>query len=466
MKKNRLLYISAVMLFLCCFLSGCGKEKEPVVLTMWHVYGSQTDSPMNAMVSEFNQTVGKEQGITIQVTQISNTNAIHEAVLAGARKEPGAASLPDIFISYPKTVLAMTDDSVLVNFDDYFTEEEKKDYLPEFVQEGYVNDRLLVFPVAKSTELLFVDKTLFDRFAAETGADIEDLSSWEKMFKLSVEYYNWTDAQTPDVPFDGKALMVHDYSFNYLQLGVETLGGNFFDGDKINFSKELKQVWMPFAKAAIQGGVWLQEGYATEAIRTGDVIVSVASSASVLYYEDIVTYPNNVSEDIEVVARPVPVWNQNNKLVMQRGAGLCVTKSTTEREKAAMIFIKWLTAPENNVRFVTQAGYMPVTDGGFDKLPDSISSLENRKYRSLYQAFLETQSKYEFYTTPQISTYLSLEDITEDNFRSLLRSAREEYLTALSTWEDLDTPEGRKRAEQLAETLAETYYGKYQALYK
>ncbi len=151
---------------------------------------------------------------------------------------------------------------------------------------------------------------------------------------------------------------------------------------------------------------------------------------------------------------------------MQRGAGLCVTKSTTEREKAAMIFIKWLTAPENNVRFVTQAGYMPVTDGGFDKLPDSISSLENRKYRSLYQAFLETQSKYEFYTTPQISTYLSLEDITEDNFRSLLRSAREEYLTALSTWEDLDTPEGRKRAEQLAETLAETYYGKYQALYK
>ena len=466
MKKNRVFYISAVMLFLCCFLSGCGKEKEPVVLTMWHVYGNQTDSPMNAMVSEFNQTVGKEQGITIQVTQISNTNAIHEAVLAGAKKEPGAASLPDIFISYPKTVLAMPDPSVLVNFDDYFTEEEKKDYLPAFVQEGYINDSLSVFPVAKSTELLFVDKTLFDRFAQDTGADIEDLSSWEKLFDMSVAYYNWTDAQTPDIPFDGKTLMVHDYNFNYLQLGVETLGGNFFDGDKINFCPQLKAVWMPFAKAAIQGGIWLQEGYATEALRTGDAIISIASSASVLYYEDVVTYSNNISENIEVVARPVPVWNQGNKLVMQRGAGLCVTKSTAEREKAAMIFIKWLTAPENNVRFVTQAGYMPVTEGGFDKLPDSIGSLDNKKYRSLYQAFMDTQAEYSFYTTPQLSTYLSLEEITESNFRSLLRSAREEYLTEVSTWEDANTAEGRKRADKLAETLAETYYSKYQALYK
>ena len=49
------------------------------------------------------------------------------------------------------------------------------------------------------------------------------------------------------------------------------------------------------------------------------------SSASVLYYEDIVTYSDNRSEPIEIIARPVPVFKNGGKLVMQRGAGICLT---------------------------------------------------------------------------------------------------------------------------------------------
>ena len=104
MKIHKIINIMAVGGLVMGLLCGCGKAKEPVNLTVWHVYGAQTDSPMNAMVEEFNETVGKENGITIQVTQISNTNAIHEAVLAAANDEPGAAELPDIFLSYPKTI--------------------------------------------------------------------------------------------------------------------------------------------------------------------------------------------------------------------------------------------------------------------------------------------------------------------------------------------------------------------------
>jgi len=142
---------------------------------------------------------------------------------------------------------------------------------------------------------------------------------------------------------------------------VESLGENFFQNDGVRFGPAFERAWEPYAHAALEGGVWLQDGYATESLRTGDTIVSVASSASVLYYSDTVTYPDNTSEQVSITSMPYPVFDGGEKLVMQRGVGMCTTKSTPEREKACITFLKWLTSPERNVEFVTSLGYMPVT---------------------------------------------------------------------------------------------------------
>ena len=117
------------------------KEEMPTTITVWHVYGGQTDSPLNDLIEQFNQTVGKDRQINVQVTSVSNTNTIHELVLAAANGEPGAPELPDLFVSYPKTVMALPDDSILVDYQDYFSEEELSAFLPDFVEEGIVNDR-------------------------------------------------------------------------------------------------------------------------------------------------------------------------------------------------------------------------------------------------------------------------------------------------------------------------------------
>ena len=130
--------IAALLLavfILSCFVgcSGTPKEETPTTITVWHVYGGQTDSPLNDLIDEFNQTVGKEQQINVQVTSVSNSNTIHELVLAAANGEPGAAELPDIFSSYPKTVMALPDDSILVDYQDYFSEEELSAFIPAFM---------------------------------------------------------------------------------------------------------------------------------------------------------------------------------------------------------------------------------------------------------------------------------------------------------------------------------------------
>lgn len=435
MKQRKLIILlTAVALFCTGCSSTAKKETTPTTITVWHVYGGQADSPLNDLINQFNQTVGKEQQINVQVTSVSNTNTIHELVLSSANGEPGASELPDLFISYPKTVMALPDESILVDYRDYFSEEELSEFLPAFVEEGTVNNRLVILPVAKSTEIMFINKTIFDRFSQATGVTLEDLDTWEGLFRAAEIYADWTDAQTPDIPGDAKSMFVHDYYFNYFQVGAESLGEDFFRGDGLAFGPAFRTAWEPLAQAAIQGGVWLQGGYATASLRTGDSVVSVASSASILYYSDVVTYPDNTSEDITIISRPCPVFEDGEKLVMQRGAGFCTVRSTPERERAAVTFLKWLTEPEHNVEFVTRTGYMPVTQTAFEnELPKAIEGLESPKYASLYQAYLDTQGNYKFYVPPQLETYLSLETTLEDHVRAQLALGRQDYLEAGET---------------------------------
>jgi len=419
----------AALLLLCsgCSTGNSGSD-QPITLTIWHVYGAQTDSPLNDLIETFNNTVGKEQGIKVEVTMVSNNNNIHKDILASANNEPGAQDLPDIFVAYPKTVLAMPDESILVDYRDYFTEEELSAFVPEFLEDGTVNERHVILPVAKSTELLFVNKTAFDRFSADTGVTLEDLSTWEGLFDAACKYAAWTDAKTPDIPNDSIPFFVHDFHFNYFQVGVESLGENFFDGEKIAFGPAFEQVWKPYAKACLSGGVWLQGGYATEPLRTGESIVSVASSASVLYFSNEVIYADNTSETVELIVLPCPVFEDGAQTVMQRGAGMCVVKSTPEREKAAVTFLKWLTEPVCNTEFVTSTGYMPVLQAAFDgQLPQKIGELRDPTYIELYKAYLDTQAEYEFYTAPQHKTYLDTETMFEETIRLQMRSGRKAY---------------------------------------
>ena len=419
MKKRIVLCLLALALL--SVMTGCGKKKDadPLTVTLWHVYGGEVDSPLNGLIEQFNSTIGAEQNIRVKVELVSNSGSIHKSVLAAANSDPGAPSLPDMFVSYPKTVLALPDQDMIVDYRDYFSPEELGTFIPAFMEEGQIGGRQAILPLAKSTEVLFVNRTLFDRWAATSGASYDDLTTWEGIYALAERYAVDT----------GKCFLVNDYHFNYFQGGVESLGENFFQNDGVRFGPAFERAWEPYAHAALEGGVWLQDGYATESLRTGDTIVSVASSASVLYYSDTVTYPDNTSEQVTIASMPYPVFEGGEKLVMQRGAGICTVTSTPEREKACMTFLKWLTDSKRNVEFVTQLGYMPVKQEAFEKyLPDAIEQLQDPMYQSLYQAFLQTQEQYTFYTAPQYEDYLELETRFEDQIRQKLQIARRSYV--------------------------------------
>lgn len=166
--KQRLIWILCSAFLLCCALGGCGEAalldpKAPVTLTFWHVYGGQADSPMNELVDRFNATVGRERGVLVNVTSVSNSSAIHDALVAAAHGEPGAGELPDLFTCYPKTALAMGTE-LLLDWNDAVPAESREACVPAFLAEGQVNGAQLIYPIAKSSEVLFVNNTIFPAF--------------------------------------------------------------------------------------------------------------------------------------------------------------------------------------------------------------------------------------------------------------------------------------------------------------
>ena len=127
MKKRLVVLLSLLSLIPC--LSGCSENtqpsaSDPVVLTMWHVYGSQTESPLNAAIDEFNNTAGKENGVTVNVVSVTSSSAIDRALSASANGEPGAEELPDLFTAYPRVAEIVGKDKLL-SWDSYFAKEEQ-----------------------------------------------------------------------------------------------------------------------------------------------------------------------------------------------------------------------------------------------------------------------------------------------------------------------------------------------------
>ena len=368
---------------------------------MWHVYGAQTESPMNDLVERFNSTVGRERGIVVEVTSVSNSTAIHSALVSAARLQPGSGDLPDLLICYPKTLAAMGSNRAL-DWNSWFSKKEREAFVPEFLEEGILDGGLRIFPLTKSTNIFYVNASIFDRFSRDTGVTYADLATWEGVFDAAEKYYRWSG---------GKAFFKYDDWLHYFMINTEALGGSFFSGENINWeSPVLKKIWTPLARAALKGEVNLSPGYCTKAMMIGEAVCGIGSSASVIYFKDTVTFADNTTIPLRLVMLPVPLFRGAKPLVIQRGAGLCALKSTPDREYAASIFCKWLASEEINLPFAIRCGYFPVTKKALERLGrEEDAEFSDNRHREQYKVMLDLYAHSSFYRPPVFGGYADME---------------------------------------------------------
>jgi len=456
-----------IVIFLFFFIfstqSGCQggvnlNPKNPITLTFWHNYGGQMKNTMDQLIDEFNATIGAEKGIILNVTSISGSATLHEKLTMSANEDPGAPELPDLTTAYPKTALLLAQKGLLVNLDRLFTEEELSAYVPPFLEEGrFLDNGLYVFPTAKSTEVLFVNKTLFNRFARENDVSFKDLETFEGIIKAAEKYYRWTDAQTPEIKNDGKMFFVPDSLFNLTQVGYRQLGDDFLKDNKANFSSPVfSKIWDCYYKPAVKGYLAIIDGYGSDLAKTGDIVCTTGSSAGILFFPPTVTYADNTSEPVEYSILPYPVFEGGKKIAIQRGSGMCVIKSTPEKEYAAGVFLKWFTEPEQNLRFVASTGYLPVTKEAFGEIMNKeIENINDPTVQKLLTTAIQMQQEYDFYIPPLFEEFDSLGKEYENKMKKIASNSRQDYLKLLAQVGEQEAFEKIEVTVEQAKTMLE-----------
>lgn len=382
---------------------------KPVSLTVWHYYNGAQQAAFDQLVSEFNATEGKDKGIYVEGYTQGSVSDLEKAVSDAVSGAVGAQSLPDIFSTYADTAYAVQKEDKLADLSSYFTEEELSEYVDSYIKEGYFHDdtSLYLFPVAKSTEIMMINKTDWKPFADATGSSLEELSTLEGVADVAKRYYEWTDSLTPDIPDDGKAFYGRDSMSNYFIIGMKQLGADIFDVKDgqvtIQADKEkVRRLWDNYYVPYVNGYFASMGKFRSDDVKTGDILAYTGSCASSMYFPDQVVTDED-SHAIDYVVMQPPVLEGGEQINVQQGAGMAVTKSDVQHEYASCEFLKWFTRKENNLRYVCESAYLPVRKdaNSMEALDEVIKEKDLKVNAKAYQCLSSILNAYEsihFYT--------------------------------------------------------------------
>ena len=425
-------FFAALLAVMMIFpLAGCEKslldKDDPVTLTFWHVYGEQSGSPMDELVDEFNRTVGAEKGVQVTVTGTSSASQIGSFLLRAQAGAPEVPEMPDVFTCHIGDALALGAENLL-DWNDLFTAQERAEFVPGFLADGTTDGKLAVFPMSKSTHVLMLNGSAFDRFSAATGAQYSDLATWEGFYQTAGAFYDYSG---------GRTFCALDYPIRAVELrAMERGAADFYteDGWYDTDNAIFKESWLEFARALVQGHVQMSDRYSNTQVMTGETISGIGSSAAILYYNDKVSYLDGTVEPMNLQVLPLPKTDGADALMTQAGVGLCAYQTDEQRAEAASLFVHWLTEPERNLDFVAETGYMPVRSGAFDAIEDYADFPEPQQaYQNLYAALNTMRQEYTPLSEPGFPGYYGKVNALYET----LREAQRDYPARLAAGESV-----------------------------
>lgn len=459
--KSLLCGLCAAALALGC--TGCGGSAGPEVpakvtnIMVWTYYNGDQLESFTSLVDQFNETVGAQKGIKVSTESQGSVNDLETSVMDSAEGKVGAAAMPNIFSAYADTAYALDQMGMVVDLAPCLTEEEKAQFVEGYLSEGDFGegDSIKIFPVAKSTELLFLNDTDWQAFADAADVRYEDLATMEGLTATAEKYYNWTDAQTA-APDDGKALFGRDAMANYMLVGAQQLGDTIFavkDGRMtVNFERDVaRRLWDNYYVPFVRGWFAATGRFRSDDIKTGNVLAYVGSSSSATFFPTRVTNDANESHEISLKTLPAPQFEGGEAVAVQQGAGMVVTAAKEEEVKASVEFLKWFVRAENNIAFSVGSGYLPVTRKANDmqEILASGLTLDDNMQQTLAVA-VDTVNGNRLYTPHAFAGSNSARKVLEYGLSDLAAADRETVVQRIA--------EGQSAAEAEAEFLTDEYF--------
>lgn len=189
--------VMAVSSFTACKSSKTNEAKtvklDPdnlVTIKIWHYYNGTQQATFDKLLEKFNSTVGKEKGIYVEGYGHGSVADLEKAITSSVNEEVGAEDMPDIFSTYADTAYSIQKKGKLADLSEYFTKKEISKYVDSYIKEGYLNNdkRLYLLPVAKSSEIMLLNKTDWEPFAKATHTSLSELKTTEGITAVAKKF--------------------------------------------------------------------------------------------------------------------------------------------------------------------------------------------------------------------------------------------------------------------------------------
>lgn len=352
MKKIRILF--GVFVVLSILLTACGPKgpsTEGTTIQFWHVYSDEPGEGLQNLVDEFNET--NEYGITVEAFNQGNYSDVEDKINAGIQ----SGDLPDVVMAYTNaladwySVDSVVDLNKYIDDPDYgLTDDGMADIYPHLIDAGSAPDGAwIAYPMTQSANVLVYNFTWAEELGfanpPQTSAELKEVACAAAAANAE---------KGGDFAGTG-GLVYYPSATNWLHF-LYAFGGNELNADKTAYdftSQAAIDASMFILDLKENGCVWQTESYPNPEQAQRKALITMSSTAGAPYYAAAFADEGN-DDEWGWIAAPGP---DGNKAVDAFQQMLGVIPSTEEEELASWLFIKWLTSPEIQARWIKISGY-------------------------------------------------------------------------------------------------------------
>ncbi len=345
-----------------------GVLNEPVTIKFYHTMGANLREMLDVYVAEFNKLYPH---ITIEHEQVGGYDDVRDQI----KTEITVGNQPNIAYCYPDHVALYNMAQAVTTLDSLIesdltvtradgpteilglTDEQKADFIKGYYEEGqqFGDGKMYTMPLSKSTEVLYYNKTFFEKHNLAVPTTWDELEAVCKKIK---------EIDPDSIPLG------YDSESNWFITMCEQGGSDYTSatGEHFLFDNAENHAFVARFRDWYQKGyVTTQElsgGYTSELFtkaesEAGNSYMSIGSSAGATHQR-----PDKVNDSypFEVGIATVPQLNPAEPKVISQGPSLCIFKKANPQEVlASWLFVKYLTTTvEFQAEFSMASGYVPV----------------------------------------------------------------------------------------------------------
>ena len=357
---------------------GSGYDGSAVTITFYHTMGADLQGVLNTALEAFNEMY---PNITVEHKTLGDYDALRKQISTDLT----VGGQPNVAYCYPDHVAGYNVAKAVLPLDELinskfevtrkdgtkevmgFTQDQVDSFIKGFYEEGrqFGDGKMYTLPFAKSTEVLYYNKTYFEaNRAAFEAAGItipgDAPLTWDDMEAICKKIKELEPKSTP---------LGYDSESNWFITMCEQSGSPYTSasGDHYLFDNETNWAFVErFASWYADGLVTteaLAGGYTsgTFVLAEGEVgksYMSIGSSAGAKYQR-----PTKGADGypFEVGITTIPQLDLNNPKVISQGPSICIFKDSNEQEVyASWLLVKFLTTDVDFQYAVsTSNGYVP-----------------------------------------------------------------------------------------------------------